>query len=789
MAGVLEYTEGEPFPGIAGRTLDESTPAWPRTPRPPDNAPNVVLMVLDDVGYGQVSAFGGLCEMPNLERLARRGLRYGSYQTTALCSPTRGCLLTGRNHHTLGLASITELALGYPAHNAHMGFEHGMLSEILLDHGYNTFAVGKWHLTPPQETSSAGPFHRWPLGRGFERYYGFMGGETDQWFPVLVQDNGPVEPPFTPEDGYHLNRDIADHAIQFIKDAHVAAPDKPFFLYYATGAGHAPHHVEPEWVVPYRGRFDGGWDAYRDEVFARQTAMGLVPEGTVLSDRDPDVPAWESLTEDAKRIYARQMEVFAGFLTQTDHHFGRVLDFIEELGELDNTIVIVVSDNGASAEGRQFGSVNEGFIFNNAPDTVERNLEYYDRWGGVDTFPHYAWGWAWAGNTPFRRWKRETYRGGISDLCVVSWPAGVDAEDEVRSQYAHSVDIVPTLLDAIGIEAPATIRGVPQSDIHGVSFRHTFDDADAESRHETQYFEMFGHRSVYHRGWKAVCPWVGPSFVEAAQNGRLFGISDLTGEILDQLDADGWELYDLTRDPTETTDLAEAEPGQLREMIQRWYVEAGKYGVLPLAGVSLQRLLGRPEPSGSRTQIVFYPDAAPLPFAAAPALVNRPYSLEAEVQIDHEDAEGILFSQGGRHGGFAFYMQDGRLAHVYNYLGVECFAVESDTRVAVGEHILRYEFEPTGGPNLLFGKGVPARSKIFCDGRLLAEAELPHSIPIMTGLGGGMTCGYDSTDSIDPSRWRPPFRFSGQIRRLTLDLEGDGPLDLASEVERLFAQQ
>ncbi|MCC7076964.1 MAG: arylsulfatase [Acidimicrobiia bacterium] len=788
VAEITEYPEGEAFPGVVGRTLDESSPAWPVPPHAPEGAPNVVLFVLDDVGYGQSSAFGGLCEMPTLDRLAARGLRYRSYHTTALCSPTRGCLLTGRNHHTLGLASITELSLGFPSHNAHMGFEHGLVSEMLVAAGYNTFAVGKWHLTPSQESTSAGPFHRWPLGRGFERFYGFMPGDTDQWFPSLVQDNGPVEPPYTPEEGYHLNRDLADHAIQFVKDAHVGAPDKPFFLYYATGAGHAPHHVEPEWVEPYRGRFDAGWDAYREEVFRRQVEQGLVPSDTTLSERDPDVPAWDSLTDDQKRMYARQMEVYAGFLTQTDHHFGRVLDFIEEIGELDNTIVVVVSDNGASAEGRVHGSVNEAFIFNNVPDTFEQNLDHYEDWGGVDTFPHYAWGWAWAGNVPFRRWKRETYRGGISDLCIVTWPRGIPAGGGVRGQYLHSIDMAPTLLDVIGVERPETIRGVAQSEIHGVSFADSFTDADAESRHKTQDFEMFGHRSIYHEGWKAVCPWIGPSFVEAGQKGRLFGLTELTGQVLDELDADGWELYDLSRDPAETQDLAAAEPERLEAMIQRWYTEADKYGVLPLAGVGVARIGERPMP-GRRDRMVFYPGAAPLPFSTAPRLVNRPFTVTADVVLADAATEGVVFSQGGRHGGFALYMYEGRLCHVYNYLGVDRFTVESATPIPAGEHRLAYEFEPVGHANLLVGKGVPARVRLACDGELLVTGELPHSVPILLGLGGGMSCGYDTTDSVDPSRWQAPFAFTGEIRRVTLDMSGDATVDFEAEVTRILTQQ
>lgn len=577
---MIEYEPGKPFPGVIGRTLDESSPAWPRPTRAGESAANVIFFILDDVGYGQMSVFGGLCETPNLERLANRGLRYTNMQTTALCSPTRGCALTGRNHHTLGLSAITELSMGYPAHNGYMGFEHGFLSEILLEQGYNTFAVGKWHLTPPEETTTAGPFHRWPLGRGFERYYGFLGGNTDQWHPDLTYDNHPVPVPATPEEGYHLNIDLADKAIEFIKDAHHNAPDKPFFLYYATGAGHAPRHVEKKWIEKYKGRFDMGWDKYRKTVFKHQKGLGIVPPDALLSERDPDVPAWDSLTDTEKKVYARQMEVFAAFIEQTDYHFGRILDFLEEIGELDNTLVIVLSDNGASAEGGIHGTFNEMLFFNNVEETLEDNLERIEKWGNPETFNHYSWGWTWAGDTPFRRWKRETYRGGISDACIVSWPEGVKARGENRSQYAHAIDLVPTVLEALGMEAPKNIRGVSQSPIQGVSFAHTFDDPGAPTKHITQYFEMFGHRSIYNDGWRAVCPFPGSSFAEPLREGWFFGMP-LSSRVLKVLDSKGWELYELAEDPAEIRNLAKEKPEKLQEMIQRWYTEAGKYGVLP----------------------------------------------------------------------------------------------------------------------------------------------------------------------------------------------------------------
>jgi arylsulfatase len=784
----VEYEEGQPFPGTIGRTIDESSPAWPAPNRAPEDAPNIVVFVLDDVGFGQLSPFGGLCDTPTLDRLSSAGLRYVNLQTTALCSPTRGSLLTGRNHHTLGLSAITELSMGYPAHNGMMGFEHGFLSEMLLDRGYNTFAIGKWHLTPPEEGTLAGPFTRWPLGRGFERYYGFLGGDTDQWHPDLTYDNHPIEQPYMPDEGYHLNVDLADKAIEFIKDANNNAPEKPFFLYYATGAGHAPHHVEPEWIEPYRGRFDDGWEAYREAVLARQIEMGIISPDTELSRHDPDVPEWSSLSDDEQRMYARQMETYAGFLTQTDHHFGRIINYLEEIGELDNTLVIVVSDNGPSAEGGVHGTFNEMLFFNQTPETLDDNLAHYEDWGGVDTFPHYSWGWTWAGATPFRRWKRETYRGGVSDPCIVSWPARITATGEVRSQYCHAIDVVPTILDALGIKAPDTVRGVPQSAIQGLSFAHTFDDAGIAPNRTTQYFEMFGHRSIYHDGWKAVCAFPGPSFAEAAEKGRYFG-GPLTTDVLADLDATGWELYNLTEDPAENHNLAGSNPDKTREMVELWYDEAERYGVLPLATADMARMnVERPSIAGPRQKYVYQAGGAPIPFAASPRVYNRPHSITAEVVIPESGAEGVLLAHGNRHGGYTFFLKDGYLNHVHNYLGKEWFRVSSPDPVPTGQVSLRFEFEPTGSPDFPVGKGTPGRSQLYVNGQLVASVDLPHTVPNLFGIIG-VTCGRDGTDSVSPDDYTAPSSFTGEIKAVTLDVSGELIVDTETELQRLMTQQ
>jgi arylsulfatase A-like enzyme len=786
-----DYRPGHPFPGVQGRTVEESTAAWPSLPTPPDGAPNVVLFVLDDVGFAQPSPFGGWCEMPTLDRLAGRGLRFANFHATPLCSPTRACLLSGRNHHTVGMGSLAELTMGFPGYHATAGPEHAFLPAVLRESGWNTFAVGKWHLSPAIEQSAAGPFRTWPLGRGFERFYGFMGGDTSQWFPELVQDNSPVGPPARPEDGYHLNADIADRAISFIRDAHVAAPDKPFFLYYATGAGHAPHHVEPEWVEPYRGRFDRGWDLYREDVFARQVEEGLVPPHTKLSTRDPDVPAWEDLSDDARRMFIRQMEVYAGFMTQTDHHFGRVLDFVDHIGELDNTLVIAISDNGASAEGGPEGTFNEALFFSLVPERLEDNLVHFDGWGGVDTFPHYAWGWAWAGTTPFRRWKRETYRGGVAEPCIVSWPAGIPASEGggIRTQYGHAIDMLPTVLEAAGLPLPEEVAGVTQRPFHGTSLAGAFTRADADAGRTTQYFEMNGYRAIYHDGWRAVCPFGGPSLAEAGDKGRDFRLTALTPELLEQMDAEEWELFHVEEDPAETTDLAADEPERLQEMIELWYAEAERYDVLPIASPAARATGGRPRLSGRRHHHVLYPGAAPLAFTVAPRMAGRAHAISAEVTIPDGGAEGILLAQGSRHIGFAFYLHEGHLCHQHNYVGLERFTVRSGEPVPAGRRVLRYEFEPTGqAVDLFAGKGTPGRSKLYVDGELVAALELPYTLLASLGFYG-MSCGYSTPDPVDPSQWTAPFTCTAEIDRVVLDTSGELTHDPEIDLNQVLARQ
>src|SRR5512135_345523 len=779
-----EYPSGRSFPGVIGRTADESSPAWPAPVRAPKDAPNVLFTVLDDTGFGQLGCYGSPIATPNLDRLAERGLRYNNMHTTALCSPSRSCILTGRNHHSNAMACITEMATGYPGYNGLIPFENGFLSEMLLEHGYSTYMVGKWHLIPSSQETAAGPYDRWPLGRGFERFYGFLGGDTSQWDPDLVYDNHQVEPPRTAEEGYHLTEDLTDRAIEFIADAKQVDPDKPFYLHFCTGATHAPHHVPKEWADRYAGAFDDGWDAYREKVFARQKELGIVPADAQLSRHDPDVPDWASLPPAARRLFSRMMEVFAGFLSHTDHQVGRLIEFLRQQGELDNTLIMVISDNGASAEGGPTGTTNEAQFFNNAQEPLEESLKLIDEIGGPKHFNHYPWGWTWAGNTPFRRWKRETYRGGACDPFIVSWPAGVQAKGEIRSQYAHIIDMVPTVLDLLGLEPPATIRGVTQSTLHGVSFAHTFEDPEAEPRHHTQYFEMIGLRAIYHDGWRAVCPWPGPSFTEA---GKGFG-EPISADTLSALDATGWELYHVAEDFAENHNVAADHRDRLIAMIATWYVEAGKYQVMPIDGSGLARMVAeKPLIALPRDSYTYRPNTQPIPNFAAPRVLNRPHSITAEVEIPEEGAEGVLLSQGTAAGGYSFYVKDGKLRYVHNYVGRQLLEVESEDVLPAGKHELRFEFEPTGEPDLAQGKGAPGRLQLYLDGSLVGNADAALTTPFMFNPGA-LTCGANPGSPVTPD-YEGPFTFTGTLHGVTLDVSGELIHDHEAELRVHLARQ
>jgi arylsulfatase A-like enzyme len=780
-----EYRPGAAFPGVVGRTADVSTPAWPSPLRAKKGAPNVLFIVLDDTGFGHLSCFGGLVETPNFDALAADGLRYCNMHTTALCSPSRSCILTGRNHHSNNMSCITEGSMGYPGANGYVPFENGFLSEILLANGYNTYALGKWHLTPSEVTSAAGPYDRWPLGRGFERYYGFLGGDTHQYYPELVRDNTQVEPEKTPEQGYHLTSDLVEKAKAMIADAKQVAPEKPFFMYFCTGAAHAPHHVPKEWADKYKGKFDQGWDAYREKAFARQRQMGIVPKDAVLSRHDPDVQDWNKLSADERKLYARMMEVFAGFLSHADHHVGELIQFLKDIGEYENTLIMLISDNGASAEGGPTGSVNENKFFNNVPEDLKQNLAAIDDIGGPKYFNHYPWGWTFAGNTPFRRWKRETYRGGVSDPFIVCFPKGIKARGEVRTQYAHAIDMVPTVLEMLGIETPTSIKGVTQTPIEGHSFAHTLDDAKAPTKHITQYFEMFGHRSLYHDGWRAVCPWPGPSFTEA---GAGFG-APLSYDKLTELDAKGWELYHVAVDAAETRNLADTERARLIAMIGMWYAEAGKYKVLPIDSRGTLRLGDpRPQIAIERQRYIYYPGTQVVPNNAAPRLLNRPLTVTAEVDIPKGGCEGVLFAMGGNDGGFSFYVKGGKLQYAYNYVAQSHYYVASTTSVPEGHHFLSFEFRPTGKPDPNKGLGAPGTIQLFVDGKEIGRGDIPVTIPIVLGLGAGVSVGADPGSPTTPE-YKPPFKFTGVIKRVQVDVSGESIEDKAARFRAVMARQ
>ncbi len=746
---------------MIGRYAEDSTSWWPAPRRAPAGAPNVVLVVLDDVGFAQLGCFGSDLSTPNLDRLAGDGLRYTNFHTTSLCSPTRACLLTGRNHHRNGMGRIIELATGFPGYDARIPKANGFLSEILVDAGYAAWAVGKWHLTPVEECHVGAPRARWPLGRGFERFYGFFSGETHQFAPALLVDNHPVPPPGRWEDGYHLTTDLVDVAMGLVDDLRAVDADKPFFCYLCPGACHSPHQAPAAWVERERGRFDAGWDEWREAALARQVAAGLLPPGTELSARPDWVPAWSSLTADERVLYARYMEAFAGFLAHTDHELGRLLRFLDDRGELDDTLLVVLSDNGASSEGGPTGSVNDLRVWNGAPRTVEEGLAHLDELGGPWCHNNYPWGWTVAGNTPFRRWKREVHEGGVADPLIVHWPAGIGrrpAGDGIRPQYVHAVDVFSTVLDAAGVDVPAVLGGVEQSPVDGVSFAATFADRAAPDPRQVQYYEMFGCRALYRDGWKAVT-W--------------HPIADTTIP----LDADRWELYHVAVDPSECHDLAGAEPERLRSLIETWWTEAERNQVLPLDCSPFAELFfGRHPSTPERSRYVYRPGRPPVPEAVAANVRNRSHTVTASVElVGDAEAEGVLAAQGSGLGGWVLFVQDGRLRYAHNLSTYELHRVDSDRRIGPGAHTLGFHFTRTGDHR---GTG-----QLVVDGEVVGEGSIPHFTPLRFSLtGAGLTCGY--SDPLPVCRdFVAPFAFNGTIHAVVIDVDGEAHVDAEGEAE------
>lgn len=730
--------------------------------RPPDGSPNVLIVLLDDVGFGASSAFGGPAQTPTAQRLADDGLKYTRFHTTALCSPTRAALLTGRNHHTVGMGSITEMATAAPGYTSVRPDTCAPLAEILKLNGYATAHVGKCHEVPIWETSPVGPFDRWPSpGNGFEYFYGFLGGETDQWYPTLHEGTGRVEPWGTPEEGYHLTEDLADKAIAWVRQQKVLTPDKPFFLYFAPGATHAPHHVPQQWAQRYRGRFDDGWDVLRERIFARQKELGVVPADAELTRRHDAIPAWDEMDERLLPVLRRQMENYAGFLEHTDHQVGRVVEEIDRIGALDDTLVFyVIGDNGASAEGTLQGTSNELISLNGMAgiETPEFLLGALDKLGGPDSSPHYAVGWAHAMDTPYQ-WTKQvaSHWGGTRNGTVVHWPRGFAARGEVRNQFHHVVDVAPTVLAAAGIPAPTTVNGVRQHPLEGVDMAYSFHDAAAPERHVTQYFEMLGNRGIYHRGWSAVTkhrtPWQIPGGPGIA------------------FDDDVWELYDGAADWTQARDLAKEYPERLRELQRLFLIEATRYNVLPLDDRTFDRVLpglsGKPRLVPGNRQVLL-PGMQALLEMHIVNCRNRSWSLTAQVDVPDGGARGVILNLGGHAGGWSFYFRDGRPTFCYNLFGIERSYIRAPDTVGVGLHQVRSEFAYDGG-----GLGKGGTVTLFVDGTAVAEGRVERTEPI--GFGYEFSdVGRDSLSTVTPEYPTGDNAFTGRIDWVQIEAGEDG---------------
>lgn len=772
------YPEGTPHPGPIGRTSADSEPAWPVPPAPPDGAPNVMVVLFDDLGFAQLGCFGGLggrIRTPSIDRLAERGLRFVNFHTTALCSPSRAALLTGRNHHSVGIAAITERATGFPGYNGRIPRDAAMLPAVLVEHGYATMAIGKWHLTPDEHISPAGPFDRFPLGQGFERYYGFMGGETSQWEPDLWEDNHRVHAPGRPEDGYHLSADLVDHAIEWITSLKAVAPSKPFFTYLAFGATHSPHHVGREYIEAYRGAFDDGWDEIRGATLDRQIEMGVVPPGTTPPGLNPGVRAWAELGADERRLFARQMEVYAAMVTHTDEQIGRLLDYLDRAGLRDDTIVMVLSDNGASAEGAAEGRLDSFGYVNGEPDSIETMLAHLDEWGSPQTHPHYASGWAMAGNTPNRMYKAFVHEGGVRDPLVVAWPGRIADEGAIRTQFHHITDLTPTILEAIGLEWPERVRGHEQRPLEGTSFLYALSQPTASTQKQCQYFEMFAHRAIWADGWKAVAlHW------SSAMHSRLGPVEH---EMHDgDHDADVWELYHLDEDVSEMHDLAERHPEKLQALIELWWAEAERHHVLPLDDSLLARLLvTRPRVFEPR-EVYRYSARVRLPRQGSPPLRDCSYTISARVDT-RADTEGTIMSFGGIDGGISLCVLDGHAHFVSNFLGRAHTVVSSLRPLTPGPHTIDVLYERTA-PNA-------GTATLYLDDELQTSSTVPRTNPIAFSSTEGLEVGSDTVSPVW-ERYRSPFEFTGTIHEVILTTptaEQPLTLELARAEHRMAMHQ
>ena len=757
------------FGGVIKDVAKDSKPYWPPTVVPPKGAPNVLLIMTDDQGYGVCSTFGGVIPTPALDRIAKAGLRYTQFHSTALCSPTRAAIITGRNHHSAGFGVISEQATGYPGYDSIIPKDKATVGEILKENGYATSWFGKNHNTPTYLYSLAGPFDQWPSGMGFQYFYGFMGGETNQWTPYLFRDHTAIFP-WIGKPGYNLITDMADEAINYLTELNAAAPEKPFFLYYVPGGTHAPHHPTPEWIAKMKGKFDMGWNEMREQIFANQKKLGVIPQNTQLTPWPDDLPKWDTLNATQKKVYAHQAEIFGAYAAYTDNEIGRVIQAVEDLGKLDNTLIIYISgDNGTSAEGSTVGTVFDMAAIQAIDMPVDLQLKYYNVLGSDQTTPHMSVAWSWAFDTPFK-WTKQvaSFFGGTRQGMAISWPGHIKDLGGLRSQFHHIIDIVPTILEAAGIQAPETVNGIAQKPIEGVSMVYTFDNANAPSKRDTQYFEMFGNRAVYHDGWIAATvppqpPW-------------LMG----TAKMPDLMTGYKWELYNIADDYSENNDLAAQNPDKLKELQALFMDEARKYQVLPLDNSILARgLAPRPSAIAGRTEFTYSGEVSGLPVGNAPNILAKSFSIAAAVEVPKGGGEGVLVTEGGRFGGYALYVLKGKPVFTYNFLALERFRWEGTQALTPGKHTIVFDFKYDGPGMAKGGTGV-----LSVDGKEVAKKSIPHTIPALLTLDESFDVGVDTRTSVDDHDYQSPFRFTGKLDKLTIKL---GPDQMTAEDEKAKA--
>jgi arylsulfatase A-like enzyme len=760
------------FGGEINLSAQESKPYWRPQVVPPKGAPNILLIITDDAGYGVSGTFGGVVPTPVKDRIASMGVRYTQFHSTALCSPTRAALITGRNHHSVGFGVIAEQSTGYPGYDSIIGPDNATIGNILKQNGYATSWFGKNHNTPSYQINVAGPFEQWPSGMGFDYFYGFMGGETDQWQPYLFRNHSQIFP-WLDKPGYNLVTGMADDAIQHIRTLDASAPDKPFFVYYAPGATHSPHHPTPEWIAKFKGRFDMGWNALRDQIFANQKRLGVIPANTALTPWPSDLPRWETLSADEKKLFARQAEVFAAYAAYTDHEIGRVIQAVEDMGKLDNTLIIYITgDNGTSAEGSTRGTPNQYTAYNAILDLpIAEMLKAYDVWGSAVTYPHMSVAWSWAFDTPFK-WTKQiaSHFGGTRQGMVIAWPARIKDAGGIRSQFHHVIDIVPTILEATGIPAPVMVNGVAQKPIEGVSMAYTWDKANANvpSTRKTQYFEMFANRAIYHDGWVAAttppaAPW-------------LMGTVKLPTDVVNGYK---WELYNIAEDFSQNNDLAAKMPDKLRQMQELFLVEATRYNVLPLDNSILPRLIApRPSATAGRTTFTYTGEMPGLATSDAPNILNRSYTITAEVEVPQGGGDGMLVTEGGRFGGYGFYILKGKPVFLYNFLDLARFRWEGQQALTPGKHTIEFNFV-YAGPG--FGKGGTGVLKV--DGKEVASTKIPHTIPFIITVDETFDVGVDTRTGVNDKDYQLPFRFNGKLNKLTFKV---GPVQLTSHEQQLI---